>query len=380
MKNYSKPVLDGRRIWTTPEKEIYSSGHLACPGCGVAISARTALKVFGKKTILVVPACCFAVIDGPFPYSAAGVPLLHCAFESAAATASGVRAALDQMKINDINVVAWAGDGGTYDIGLQALSAAAERNENMIYVCYDNEAYMNTGIQRSSATPAGAWTTTTPAYPGKPERKKDLASIMIAHKIPYFATASISYMNDFIDKFRKAKDIKGFRFIHLLSPCAPGWKHAESDTIELGFLAVRSRIFPLFEVENNKWKITYNPHPTSINKYLDLQGRFKHVKGEDIKAIQTEVDKRWEELCEKCDLPSQINPPEQPVQHTRNQVLSKEQFQEVLSKHFINFSDNENELAYQMLKSLWLDKSYSHFSDEELICNIIARVQMCDCT
>ncbi|MHC4643834.1 MAG: thiamine pyrophosphate-dependent enzyme, partial [Planctomycetota bacterium] len=175
----------GQITFEVPGQELMSQGHLGCPGCGATLTMRTALKILGPRTALCVPACCWAVIDGPFPYSAAGVPVVHCAFETAAITATGVRHALDVRGITDGHVVAWAGDGGTFDIGFGSLSASAERNENIIYICYDNEAYMNTGIQRSSATPVGAWTTTTPGEHPKEEPKKNLVEIMAAHRIPY---------------------------------------------------------------------------------------------------------------------------------------------------------------------------------------------------
>lgn len=376
---YTKPALHGRKNFELPADEVYSSGHLACPGCGVSISARVALKYLGRKTILVVPACCFAVIDGPFPYSAAGVPLLHCAFESAGATASGVRAALGARGIDDVNVVAWAGDGGTYDIGLQSLSAAAERNEDIIYVCYDNEAYMNTGIQRSSSTPMGAWTTTTPAYPGKHERKKDIAQIMIAHRIPYFATATVSYLDDFGEKFRKASKIRGFRFILLYSPCTAGWKYPESETIELGFLAVKSRMFPLFEVENGgeNWKITMNPAQVPVEEYLKRQGRFRHLKEHDIREIQTAVDKYWGELIKKCGIQGKQDPPSERTRKKRGSLPDCERFEAMLkSTYLVDLSPGDLEMAYLILKSRWNDPSTDSLTDDELISQTIALVQM----
>lgn len=384
---YTKPNLSGRQLFEVKGENVYNSGHLACPGCGVAISAKIALKVLGKKTILVVPACCFAVIDGPFPHSAAGVPLLHCAFESAAATASGVRAGLAQNGIDDVTVVAWAGDGGTYDIGLQALSAAAERNEDIIYVCYDNEAYMNTGIQRSGATPAGAWTTTTPAYPGKPERKKDLAAIMIAHRIPYFATASVSYLDDFAYKFEKAKRMKGFRFIHLFSPCTAGWKHAESDTINLGFLAVQTRLFPLYEVEDEgrTWRINADPEYMPLKRYLERQGRFKHMKEEDVSKFEAEIFFRWEELVKRCNMPVKTKDRDSGVvewvkrNSVRGAIPTREEFSLRVKNHFANFSDSEEEIAYSILRALWNDAAYAQYSDEEILSRIITRVHTLGC-
>jgi pyruvate ferredoxin oxidoreductase beta subunit/2-oxoisovalerate ferredoxin oxidoreductase beta subunit len=371
---HAKPKLSGRRIHSIPGDEIYSKGHLACPGCGVAICARLALQVLGRKTILVVPACCFAVIDGPFPCSAAGVPLLHCAFETAAATASGVKAGLLALGDTETTVVAWAGDGGTYDIGFQALSAAAERNEDILYVCYDNEAYMNTGIQRSGATPFNAWTTTTPAYPGKPEAKKDLAAIMIAHRIPYFATASVSYVEDFLAKFRKAKSMKGFRFLHLLSPCSPGWKVPEADTIELGYLAVKSRVFPLIEVEDGGRvrRVNMNPRPIPVKRYLERQGRFKHLAEADMAAIQGQVDRRWAELTARCEMPhEEVAPaPERPV------VRGPRPARRELAQRLRTMTAEEHAAVDEMLAAMWQNPAHAAQSDEELIGLAATRVQL----
>src|SRR5512136_2550717 len=185
--------------------ELMYSGHLACAGCGATIAMRYALKALGDDTVIVLPACCWSIIGGPFPYAAVKVPMIHTAFETGASTASGVKAGLDMRGEPDTTVAAWAGDGGTFDIGLQALSGAAERNEDIIYVCYDNEAYMNTGIQRSSATPWGAWTTTTPVKTPKSHPKKDMIGILAAHHIPYAATSTVAHPVDLIEKVRKAK-------------------------------------------------------------------------------------------------------------------------------------------------------------------------------
>lgn len=278
-------------------EEILQHGHLACPGCGVMPMIRLLLKVFGERTIFVVPACCYAVIDGPFPYSASGVPLLHCAFETAGASASGVRAALDIRGISDVQVIAIAGDGGTFDIGLQSLSAAAERNEDFLYICYDNEAYMNTGIQRSSATPLGAWTTTTPELSPKSEPKKNLGGIMAAHRIPYFATASIAYPDDLLRKFETAKNTKGFRMIHYYCPCPTGWKADSRDMVKLARLAVQTRVFPLYEViDGSEWKITVRPEPAELKEYLKIQGRFKHLKEPDVEHMQQNIEREWYQL------------------------------------------------------------------------------------
>jgi pyruvate/2-oxoacid:ferredoxin oxidoreductase beta subunit len=277
-----------------PQEELLYSGHLACPGCGGALAMRMVLKELGRNTIVVLPACCWSIIAGPYPQSSLGVPVYHTAFETGAAVASGVRAALDVRGQKETNVLVWAGDGGTFDIGLQALSGAAERNENIIYVCYDNEAYMNTGIQRSSATPWGAWTTTTPAENPQATQKKDILAILAAHRIPYAATASISYPVDLLDKVRRLRDITGTRFLHVLAPCPPGWKYSDEQSIEMGRLAVRSRVFPLLEVEHGmRWRFTHDPEPIPIEEYLRPQGRFRHLGAEDVATVQEMVDARY---------------------------------------------------------------------------------------
>jgi pyruvate/2-oxoacid:ferredoxin oxidoreductase beta subunit len=283
-----------------PQTELLDSGHLACPGCGAPLAMRMVLKELGEKTVVVLPACCWSIIAGPYPQSSLHVPLYHTAFETGAAVASGIRAALDARGDVDTTVMVWAGDGGTFDIGLQALSGAAERNENFIYVCYDNEAYMNTGIQRSSATPWGAWTTTTPANEPQSSRKKDILAIMAAHRIPYAATASLSHPLDLLEKVRKAKAIRGTRFLHILSPCPPGWKHADDLTIEMGRMAVRNRVFPLIEIENGiDWRFTAEHPGDPIEPYIRAQGRFRHLDDAAIERIQRDVDSRWEYLVKQ---------------------------------------------------------------------------------
>jgi pyruvate ferredoxin oxidoreductase beta subunit len=282
-----------------PKEEYLLKGHAACAGCGPSISLRLLFKALGNKVILVVPACCTTVIQGPYPYTSVNVPLQNILFESTAAAASGIVAALHQRKLEDITVVGWAGDGGTVDIGIQALSGAAERETNFIYICYDNEAYGNTGMQRSGATPYGAWTTTTPS--GKRERKKDMALIMAAHKIPYVATACPSYPLDFINKLRKAKEIKGTKYIHILAPCPTGWRYDANKTVEIGRLAVLTGLWALFEIEYGRFKLN-SPSDRLLDKskrkpvkeYLTLQGRFRNLKEEDIERIQKWVDEDWE--------------------------------------------------------------------------------------
>ena len=283
-----------------PKRELLDPGHLACPGCGASLAMRMVLKELGDRTIVVLPACCWSIIAGPYPQSSLHVPLYHTAFETAGAVASGVRAALDVRGDTETTVMAWAGDGGTFDIGLQSLSGAAERNEDFLYVTYDNEAYMNTGIQRSSATPWGAWTTTTPYDDPQSTKKKDILSIMAAHRIPYAATASTAYPEDLLDKVRKAKSLSGTRFLHILSPCPPGWKTADEATIELGRMAVQSHVFPLLEVEDGeRWRFTLNTTGEPVGPYIRAQGRFKHLTDEAIARIQRDVDARYEFLARR---------------------------------------------------------------------------------
>jgi pyruvate/2-oxoacid:ferredoxin oxidoreductase beta subunit len=284
-------------------EEYLHPGHLACPGCGGAYAMRLALKALGKNTIVVIPACCWSIIDGPFPLHCLKVPVYHTAFETAAVVASGIRAALEIKGKTDIEVLAFAGDGGTLDIGIQALSAACERNDKIIYACYDNEAYMNTGIQRSSATPYGAWTTTTPGEHFKKERKKNISEIIAAHRIPYVATASIGFPDDLICKFKKAKEKKGTSFIHIFAPCPTGWRMAPELMVTISQLAVDCKVFPLYEVEDGiKYTINYKPKDIPVKEYLRLQGRFSHLTEKEIEFIQREVDFNWELLLKKTAL------------------------------------------------------------------------------
>ena len=287
-----------------PRRELLDSGHLACPGCGAPLAMRLVLKELGEKTIVVLPACCWSIIAGPFPQSSLHVTLYHTAFETAGALASVIRAALDARGDTETTVMAWAGDGGTFDIGLQALSGAAERNEDFLYVSYDNEAYMNTGIQRSSATPWGAWTTTTPAGHPESSPKKDLLAILAAHRIPYAATATVAYPEDLARKVRTALAAKGgMRFLHLLSACPPGWKMAADESIEAMRRAVRSNVFPLYEVRDGRdYSITLWPdQELPVEEYFSLQGRFAPVLADDeiLELVRKNVKERWWALVER---------------------------------------------------------------------------------
>jgi pyruvate/2-oxoacid:ferredoxin oxidoreductase beta subunit len=282
-------------------EQYFTQGHLGCQGCGAAIGLRIALKVLGKRTIVVMPACCMSVICGPYPGSAVSVPVLHTAFETAASAASGTSAALRVKGKKNINVLAWAGDGGTFDIGLQSLSGAAERNEDLIYICYDNEAYMNTGVQRSSATPYLAWTTTTPEDRPKENPKKNIVQILAAHQIPYVATANIAFPEDYTEKLEKAKSLKGTRFIHLLSPCPPGWKIPSEYSIKIARMATHAKAFPLYEVINgDKYIINVEPKNIPMEQYLKEQARFAHLTKSQIEKIQKRVDFEWEQLLHRA--------------------------------------------------------------------------------
>jgi pyruvate ferredoxin oxidoreductase beta subunit/2-oxoisovalerate ferredoxin oxidoreductase beta subunit len=277
-----------------PARELMEPGHLACPGCGASLAMRLVLKALGPKTVVTLPACCWSIIAGPWPQSSLKVPLFHTAFETGASAASGIKAALLARGDTETTVIAWAGDGGTFDIGFQALSGAAERNEDILYVCYDNEAYMNTGIQRSSATPWGAWTTTTPAGHPESHPKKDILAILAAHRVPYAATATVAYPDDLVAKVTKARATRGTRFLHLLAPCPPGWKTNDEETIALARMAVQTKVFPMMEVENGeRWRFTMEHRGDPVKPYLQKQGRFKHLKEADHAMIQAQVDARW---------------------------------------------------------------------------------------
>jgi len=274
------------------------SGHAACPGCIDALSVRHVLAALGPDTMAVVPPSCMAIIAGPQPFSSLKIPVYQPTLEASAAAATGLRRALDAQGKHDTQVLVLAGDGGTYDIGLQCLSSAAERNEDFIYVCLDNEGYMNTGAQKSSSTPHYAWTGSTPA--GKTTRKKNLIEIMAAHGIPYAATASAGHLNDLLRKVRKAKTIRGTRLIVLLIPCLDGWGIADDMGLAAARAAVETGAFPLYEVEDGV-RYTVNSDKTRpIGEYLALQRRYRHMGEADIAALQAEIDHGWERLARQA--------------------------------------------------------------------------------
>ncbi len=288
---------------TIPAQELMYSGHAACPGCGPALAMRLLLKGLGPRTILSIPASCWTVIATPYPTTALGVAVLDNPIEATGASISGLRAAADAMHLNDVEVVGFAGDGGTVDIGLQSLSGMLERRTNAIYVMYDNEAYMNTGVQRSGATPRGAWTTTTPVgegVRGKPEPKKDVMAIVLAHRPAYAATLNPSFPEDFDRKVERARSIEGPRFFHIFAPCPPGWKFDSAETIALGRLATDSGVFPLYEVVDGRLRITRKTGELKpVTEYLAAQGRFRHLGAEDAARLQSEVRAEWDRLLRR---------------------------------------------------------------------------------
>jgi pyruvate/2-oxoacid:ferredoxin oxidoreductase beta subunit len=298
-------------IKNSGDEELMHPGHVACPGCGAAIAMKLALNALGPKTMVVIPACCWGIIAGAYPQSSLGVPLLQTAFATAGAAASGLRAALDARGDIQTTVMAWAGDGGTFDIGLQSLSGAAERNEDFIYVCYDNEAYMNTGVQRSSATPYGTRTTTTPGEGWKRSGKKNIMDIMAAHRIPYAATASIAFPHDLIRKFKRAAAMQGgTRFIHLLASCPTGWGIPSEASVNIARLAVQTNSFPLYETEHGRqYTLNYKGN-LPVERYLEPQRRFKHLSIQDMERIQRQVDADWQALVNRAN---QVNLLEQPA-------------------------------------------------------------------
>lgn len=306
MKAEKREVRGARWLAAVPEDEYVLKGNSACAGCTAMIALRYALKASratGRKTLLLVGACCMVVCEGVYPNTAYNVPTLDTAFACTASMASGVEAALKSFGRRDVNVIAFAGDGGTVDIGIQALSGAVERGHNFLYVCYDNEAYCNTGMQRSGATPLCARTTTTPS--GKREKKKDVPRIIAAHDIPYVATVCPSYPMDLYEKFKKALSIEGPKYIHVLTPCPVSWRFPTSKGIEMGKLAVRTGMWTLYEVEHGVFRLSapsrrvvLNGDVLPVEKYLRAQGRFNGITDEEVERIQKIVYQELERLKE----------------------------------------------------------------------------------
>lgn len=274
-----------------PKEDLFGPGHAGCGGCGAAVAGRQAMKALGSRTIVTIPASCMATLGGSNLKTTWQIPFYHTLFEMAPAVSSGIRAALEAQGIEDVNVVSWAGDAGTADIGFQSLTGAAERNEHMIHVCYDNEMYMNTGGQTGSQTPMYAITSNMAN--GKTVKKKNMLAIMEAHGIDYVASASIAYPLDLIEKFQKAAEKTGFSYIHILAPCHRGWQIPPEKTVEMARLAVESGLFELYEVEEGQRTRNYEPSFIPVQDYLTPQGRFKNLTQEAIQGIQTLVNKHY---------------------------------------------------------------------------------------
>ncbi|MCD6491154.1 MAG: 3-methyl-2-oxobutanoate dehydrogenase subunit beta [Candidatus Njordarchaeia archaeon] len=284
-------------------EDLVLPGNTSCPGCGSILALRYVLKALGKDTIIVIPASCSSVYQAIFPYSSIKVHIFNTAFASAAAVASGLKHALVAKGYDDVNVLVWGGDGGLIDIGFATVSGAAERNEDIIVAVYDNEAYMNTGIQRSGSTPPGAITTTT--YAGKSEEKKPMPYLMLLHGVPYVATASSGYPLDLYQKVKKARNIHGFRFLHIFAPCPPGWRFDDSKTVTVAKLAVETGYWILWEAEQTDHGLNFSISGPSrpyidparrkpLEDYLMLQGRFRDISPEKINLIKKYIDNQWE--------------------------------------------------------------------------------------
>ena len=287
----------------TPEFIQPPTGY--CPGCAFGLSLRYFLKVMGHKMIIHTLPGCFS--SRKLEYGGHSIDMTGSPFGNAASFCSGVASALEAMGDTETVVVPWAGDGATFDIGFGALSAAAERNENMLYVCNDNEAYQNTGNQRSSASPWMSTNATNPTGAAKLEIKKDMDNIIAAHRVPYLATVTVGFPDDFMRKVEKAKKMKGFRFIHILNPCPSGWGFPSEKTIELARLAVETNVFPLFEVENGvKYTINHQPKGLPVTDYIKPQKRFSDMSAEDIARLEKDVEERWRRL----QVLAANNPPE----------------------------------------------------------------------
>ena len=302
-------IAYGKRHVT--KEEYFMPGHRACIGCGEALAVRLAAKALGPNTIIVAATGCMEIVASQLPWTSWRLPWIHTLFENTAAVASGIESGLKTLMSKgkrakeDIHVVATAGDGGTSDIGLQALSGALERGHKFLYICWDNEGYMNTGTQRSSATPYGASTTTAPAGKqsiGQVTWKKNMPAIVAAHEIPYIATASPSYPLDLMDKVAKGAATDGPAYVHVFSVCPNGWGSPVESSVDIGRLAVQTGVFPLYEIENGKYKMSVNtPKRKPVQDYLKLQRRFRHLSEAEIRVIQDRVDKEYAKLVERAE-------------------------------------------------------------------------------
>ena len=295
-------------IFKVNDREYILPGNRACQGCGLSLAYRYILKALRENTIVGIPPSCLCVLHGLYPTTSVTVPALNTTFAGNAASAAGMAAGLRALNKTDITVLALSGDGGTYDIGIQSLSGAAERNTDFIFACYDNEAYMNTGTQRSGATPLGALTSTTPILT-KRDPKKDFLKIMEAHHIPYLATVSPAYPIDLYDKFVKAKKIRGTRYIQIDTPCPPGWGYPTKDTVRIGQLAVETGLFILFEIEDGRFRFTGRSKTMAerggkllpLVGYVERQSRFRKMSMEQLGTLQASVNSRWEECLKRAE-------------------------------------------------------------------------------
>jgi len=272
-------------------------GHKACAGCGGSLAVRIALKVLGKRAVAVLPAGCMSAVGFNFPQLCFANNAIISTFAGTASMLTGIEAGLRAKGITDFIAVGFAGDGGTADIGIQALSGAIDRDDDILYICYDNEAYMNTGVQKSSLTPFGAKTTTTPAggnVRGNLRPKKNMFEIVAAHGIKYAATASIGYLQDYIKKVQRASEIKGTKYIHVMAPCPTGWGIASDESVEIAKEAVDCGLWMLAEYENGVYSINKKPKNLSgLRAHIKKQGRFKHLTDEDINHIESMRDSKW---------------------------------------------------------------------------------------
>ncbi|MBP3746052.1 MAG: pyruvate synthase subunit beta [Ruminococcus sp.] len=294
------------RVADSISREEFFYGHKACAGCGGSLAVRAALKVLGANAVSVLPAGCMSAVGFNFPQLCFSNNSIISTFAGTASMLTGVEAGLRARGFKDFTAVGFAGDGGTADIGIQALSGAIDRNDNIIYICYDNEAYMNTGIQKSGLTPFGAKTTTTPAganIHGNIRPKKNMFEIAAAHDIPYAATASVGYIADFIQKVQKASQIQGTKYIHVIAPCPTGWGVAPDATIDIAKEVVDCGLWYLAEYENGTFKLNHKPKEfTDVSAYLKKQGRFKHLTDDDIQIITASRDKKWEFIDKNFEL------------------------------------------------------------------------------